>query len=340
MVKNEVASRILELGKQQKSIRDIALAVGLSKSTVSNILKDGITTRKASVEPPPFAPVDSPSPSTTSAVGEQLSPGNEITLVISEDKATHFLKDIQAHAPVDPPDATRLSAGEVKTQAKKEAFVNSFLSGISPATAPRGTGASKPRASRAKAPVSLSSPPASDDDPEKAVLLSTITLNVNSFEPLLRDLLKPSKDEFLNSLRRKSTQELRVVLKMLEHTRTVGNISNQMRHFLYVGATGVELATAQFLKLKSQGFANALRTQDEEIRMIMKEICMERVESLKRIQRPELRLAMIMATTLLAVDSQNRLATAPGFLPGLAPGSSPPPSAVVPPDVATRFADL
>ena len=334
MVNHGIASRIIELGKQQKAIREIATTVGVSKSTVSNVLRKAPAAAAQATQPsespqapvlPPIHPAEAP---------DAL---NEISLVISEDRASQFLEDIHSKAPQDPPDATTAATvPELKSAAKKEAFINSFLESVvppaPPAKAPRASKAA-PRAARSvkQAPSLLTPFREEEDAEEKATLISTITMNVNAFEPLLKDLLKPSKDEFLTSLRRKSAAELAVTLKILEHTRTVGNISNQMRHLLYMGAMGVEVASSRFLSLKSQGFAVALRTQDEEIRMILREICMERVESLKKIQRPELRLGMLMATTLLAVDSQNRMGAA---------AAPTPTRGVVAPEVEAKFGDL
>jgi hypothetical protein len=41
--------------------------------------------------------------------------------------------------------------------------------------------------------------------------------------------------------------------------------------------------------------------------MILKEIVMDKLDSLQKLQRPELRLAMLFSTTLLATDSANRI---------------------------------
>ena len=41
--------------------------------------------------------------------------------------------------------------------------------------------------------------------------------------------------------------------------------------------------------------------------MIMQELAMEQKDKFQKIQRPEVRLAMIMTTSLLAVNSQNSL---------------------------------
>jgi len=332
MVNHETASRILDLGKQQKSIREIATLVGLSKSTVSNVFKNA-TPREVAVE----------SASTQQAVATAAVAVGP-TLVISDDKAGAFLKEINAFNPAETSNTVSTpSIPELKAAAKKEAFVENFLAGIVPSSTERLVPQRAPK--HIKEPTRPRSKKAipntmtvfvgeEDATGERATLLSTITMNVNSFEPLLKDLLKPNKDEFLNGLRKKSTPELAVTLKMLEHTRSVGNISNQLRHFFYMGASGVELVATNFFKLKAQGYAMALRTQDEEIRMIMKEICMERVESLKKIQRPELRLAAVMATTLLAVDSQNRFAAT------AAPAAAAAAKAVVSPDVEAKFGDL
>ena len=145
-----------------------------------------------------------------------------------------------------------------------------------------------------------------DVDEEKAKVLSKINLNVMNFEPILRDVLRPSKEEFLKVLPKKGLGELRTILKMLEHTRSVNNTANQLKGMVLMGASGIEMVTSQF-GLKTAGYAAMVKSQEEEIQCILREIAMERVDDLKKFQRPEVRLALLMTTTLMAVDSRGRL---------------------------------
>jgi hypothetical protein len=146
------------------------------------------------------------------------------------------------------------------------------------------------------------------EDPQiKGQMIAQITMNVNNFEPLLTDFLKPSKDSFLTGIQKKSCSELEVLLKTMETTRSVANLTNQFMHFFYLGTNVVEIGTTHYLGMDTQGFSMALRQQHEEIQMIMKEMCMNKVESFKKVTTPEIRLAMIMTTTLIGVNAQNSM---------------------------------
>ena len=141
--------------------------------------------------------------------------------------------------------------------------------------------------------------------PDKGALIAKITVLVTNFGPLLKDHVK-NKDEFLASLNRKSVTDLTTTLGVLDAQKTIANGANALRHMFVAACSGVEMAAARFMKLKSEGFAHAVASHDEELRMIFLEIACERVESMKRVQRPELRLALLITQTLLAVDAKNR----------------------------------
>ena len=143
--------------------------------------------------------------------------------------------------------------------------------------------------------------------PSKADLIAQITLNVEAFEPLLGSIVQPNRESFLKSLYSKSEKDLSMLLAVINKTRTLANVTNQLRHTLYMAAQGTEALTSRMLSMKTDGFAQALRTQDEEIRMILREMVMERIDSFQKFQRPEMRLALLFSTTLLATDSANRM---------------------------------
>ena len=93
-------------------------------------------------------------------------------------------------------------------------------------------------------------------------------------------------------------------------TRTIANVTNQLRHTVSLAAQGCEALISTVLGMRTQGFAAAITTQDEEVRMILWEIALEQVDAFNKLQRPELRLAMLFSTTLLATeptDASNRL---------------------------------
>lgn len=207
------------------------------------------------------------------------------TMLINEAVANTFMTEIE-RLPSPP---------EVKVEAARASLVKKLASSIT---------ASKKRPPTIK---SIVAPPAPEVETGRAEIIAKITLNCNSFEPLLTDYLKPSKDAVLSGLPKRSFSDLETFLKTLEYARSVANLTNQMRHLCFMSAQAIEIGSRQ-LGMKTQGYADTIRAQDTEIRLILKEIAMERAASLQSIQRPELRLALILSTSLLATDSQNRLA--------------------------------
>lgn len=144
-----------------------------------------------------------------------------------------------------------------------------------------------------------------DADKEKADVLAKIYLNCNNFELVLRDIIRPNKEEYLKGMARKSLGELRGTLRLLEQTRSVNNSANQLKHFIFMGASGIEMAS-QAVGMKTQGYSNMIRAQEEEIQSILREIAMENAERLQKYQSPTVRLTLLMTTTLLAVDARGR----------------------------------
>lgn len=197
-------------------------------------------------------------------------------LVITETVATDFMKEINGAALPEP------------LPPKQNAFIDKLVKAV------------KPKAERALE---------KKDDPaqatQKAALIAKISLNVNSFEPLLRDFIQPDKTRYLDALPKRSLAELEIAFKTLEHARIVGNATNQLKHIVFIGASAVEVFT-QRMGLRSEGYAQALRAQETELKMILHEIAMERAETLEKYQRPEIRLALLLSTTLLSLDTANR----------------------------------
>ena len=248
---------------------------------------------------PTPVPEIAPTPDVPEAV-EQSGP----TMIINEAVANTFMAEIE-RLPSPP---------EVKVEAARANLVKKLASSIT--------------AARKRPPTIrsiTSAPPPEAEAVERAEVIAKITLNCNSFEPLLGDYLKPSKDAVLAGLPKRSLSDLETFLKTIEYARTVSNLTNQMRHLCYMSAQAIEMGSRR-MGLKTQGYAESIRAQDTEIRLILKEIAMERAASLQTIQRPELRLALILSTTLLATDSQNRLAEHT--------------KAKVDPEVANTFKDL
>jgi hypothetical protein len=72
-----------------------------------------------------------------------------------------------------------------------------------------------------------------------------------------------------------------------------------------MSTSALEMGT-QMIGMKAQGLTEALRLQDEEIKMVLKELAMQKADSFSNAQRPEVRLAFLVSTTLLSVDAMNR----------------------------------
>ena len=153
-------------------------------------------------------------------------------------------------------------------------------------------------------PLPLLPPP--PPPPDTAQVIAQIQMNVQNFAPLLKHITHEQPQAFLESLYRKSPDELTMLLKVIEKTRLIGNLSNQFKHMFWMTTGAVEMA-APMIGVKAQGLSHALRQQDEEIALILKEMALERADSLQNAQRPEVRLAFLVSTTLLSVDSLNRL---------------------------------
>lgn len=140
---------------------------------------------------------------------------------------------------------------------------------------------------------------------DSAQLITRIQMNVDNFLPLIKHIVK-NPDEFVQSLYTKSDDELKLLLKVVERARLTGNMANQFKHIFWMTTSAVETA-APMIGVKAQGLSQALRVQDEEIQLILKEMALERADSFEKAQRPEIRLAFLVSTTLLSVDAMNRL---------------------------------
>lgn len=232
---------------------------------------------------------------------------------IQEQHAEEFMAEVSA--PVEPEKKVELNGlldKMLPRPQEERGETTDIIDRILAAEPPKKKGRSK-KAAAAPAPQLFESilpmpvQEVVDIDEEKAKVLSKIQMNVSNFEVVLRDILRPSKEEFLKTLTKKGLPELRVILKTIEHTRAVNNTANQLKGMVLMGASGVEMITSQ-LGLKTQGYGHMIRAQEEEIQSILREIALERVDELKKYQRPEVRLTLLLTTTLMAVDSRNRMA--------------------------------
>jgi hypothetical protein len=300
---DEIRNKVLALSAT-KTVRQIAEEVGVSKSSVGLFLKDSKNQTVDGIE--------------------ILNAADKIEMIDDKD-ASAFLK----------------SLGEGQKEEKPTtALVESLLADI-----PIAEHIPRPFKTRGKAAAVVKEKVVKEkvvkekvvDDPEKkAELIGKITFNVNTFENLLGDVIRGDKNGFLAKLDKMSQGGLEIMLKTVETTRSVKNISNQLFHFFTMGASVVEIGTAQYLGMKTQGFTQVLlQTQEEELRLIMTEMAMEQKDKLQKIQRPEVRLAMIMTTTLMAVNTQNSLAAM-----SRKQGQPKPPSGSISEDKAKDYKDL
>lgn len=144
-----------------------------------------------------------------------------------------------------------------------------------------------------------------ETDSDKEELIADISVSVITFTPLLKSIHRGDSDDFLKSLGKKSVPELKALRTVIQNQVQVGNLTNQLRHLYYMASSGIE-AFAPMIGLRADGYTRLLMSQDDEIRMILQEIALANKDKFGFTQKPELRLAMISCTSLLAVDARNR----------------------------------
>ena len=265
----EQVSLIQALAAEGKSTRAIALQTGIGKSSVA---------RYAAMQQEPKL-----------VIGE---------MSIEPDAARSFLADLGTEAPpaslktdLVPP------TSKLKNNPRAAQLAESLLMDSRPRAPVR-----RPEPLPMPLPLPLPPPP----PPDTAQVIAQIQMNVQNFAPLLKHITHEQPQAFLESLYKKSPDELTMLLKVIEKTRLIGNLSNQFKHMFWMSTSAVEIGT-QLAGLKSQGLGDALRIQEQEINMILREMALERADSFANAQRPEIRLAFMVSTTLLSVDTMNRM---------------------------------
>ena len=88
------------------------------------------------------------------------------------------------------------------------------------------------------------------------------------------------------------------------------------------------MAGQKIFKLQTQGFSQAMTSQEDELRLIFLDIANER-GGMAKLQSPEARLAFMVCSTLMMCNARNSQAPAPAEAP-----------APVPADIETKFSDL
>jgi hypothetical protein len=284
----EQVALIKQLAQQGKSSRAISMETGVGKSSVA---------RYMAMETPTTAPI----------ISEGVV---ETPAMISDNAARSFLSDIGIEGPGK---ALRNDivpvTSPLKNNPKVLKLAQTLLRGQPSQADPSSTLA---RVLSSPPPPPPPPPPPQQPVPiDAAQMIARIQMNVENFAPLLTHILKPNADEFMKMLYFKSDDELRILLKVIERARLVGNMANQFKHMFWM-TTGALEAGAPFIGVKASGLTQALRIQDQEIHLILKEMALERADSFEGAQRPEVRLAFLVSTTLLSVDSLNRMRAATG----------------------------
>jgi hypothetical protein len=282
----EQVARIKALAAEGKSSRTIALETGVGKSSVARYMTLDTTEIVDSV----------PSISVVEVEPSEM---------ISDNAARSFLSDIGVDGPMKALRNEVVPANSpIKGNPKALRLAQTLLrpQQPDPVVEPRFVVAAAPVAPAPPPPAPIVVKPPLD----AAQMIARIQMNVENFAPLLTHIIKPDADEFMKVLYYKSEDELRILLKVIERARLVGNMANQFKHMFWM-TTGALEAGAPFIGVKANGLSQALRVQDQEIQLILKEMALERADSFEHAQRPEVRLAFLVSTTLLSVDSLNRL---------------------------------
>lgn len=325
----------------------ISKSLGIPASTVRGILKRSSVASPATTTEAPALEGASDASSVISTPQVE-----EMGEFITSDAANTFMTDIQAIAPAEAevvsPEVIKetkalnsrvqLAEGILKqgtnggrrNQLRMPTVIKTgnsdlddLLAGIKPSTKKSRATPSRPRSPAPEAPPTARFENVVEPTPElheptrepsvsKAELIVKIIHNVEAFASLLGNVIGDDPQKFIKTLYSKSEKDLQVQLAVITRTRTLANVTNQLKHMVGLFAQGTEVVTQRFLNLKTAGFTTTIMTQEEELKMILKEMAMERLESFDKFQRPELRLAMLFSTTLLSVDAANRMKAGSG----------------------------
>lgn len=271
-ITDETKAKVKDLIASGKSVREVGALLNISKSTVSTISKK-----------------------TVSAAAAEKIPTN--TIEHMDDSA--FAKVIQGVTETAP---------VAKDMRDKGDFLNKFMRELDDTSGSNG-----PKKARKKpvkelmdfAPMGPMVPVVQEED--KAVYITKIQMNIDNFADVLRDHIKPDRDTFMGRVCKMSTADLKQTLSLLETVRSSNNLANQLKYLLFGATNLIEAGTQRFLGMKTRGYAEMVRQQEAELQSCLREIAINNVESYKKVERPEMRLATVLVTTLLATDSRNRM---------------------------------
>ena len=134
-------------------------------------------------------------------------------------------------------------------------------------------------------------------DPVKFKLIAKI----NHLDP------PEDKETQIKKMSKMSELELQTILQQTEHARSINMIANQLKYMVYMGTSGIETFTQKIFKLKTNGYSDLIRAQDEQLTMILRDMALDSsFEKLTAYQTPSIRLGTFLVTSLLLLDSKNR----------------------------------
>ena len=291
MVAAEIIEKVIELNKANKSLREIGVELKIGKTTVASILKkqNSPTEPKITIsELPVPAIIESTGIVTTMDTKNFLNSLIETAPVVAQPGQDAFLASFMSDIMKDD-----------KTSKAKKMPKNKILFSEIPETKYSETKYSNSEVRQTVAKQEPVKPL------EKGELIAKITLTVNTFEDQLRDYIKPNKDEFLNSLSKKTQNELSALISTMDYSRSINNTTAVMKSLTLTGAALLEMGTKRFLKMRTDGFTDMLRASDLE--NLLKEIAMENQNGIiSKYQSPTVRLTTLIITSLFAVDARNR----------------------------------
>lgn len=297
MLDKEIYANVLKLKEQGQSLREIGNALGIGKTTVASIIK------RSSNQPAPVVDVQ---PETVVNLPKEETDSPKIiiteTSINDMSETDSFLKSLNT---------VQGSAAEPSSSAKDK-FLKSFMADVKldgPVIPKKATRGKKTTFALPSVPTmfqSSESAVAAPPKEEKGELIAKITLNINTFPEVLKDYIKPNKDAFLDSLHKKSQNELSALMSTMDYTRTIDNTAKMMKSLTVTGAAIVEMGTKRFLKMRTDGFS-AVIASIPELESLLKEIAMENKGGIiSKYQSPTIRLTTLVVTTLIAVDARNR----------------------------------
>jgi len=139
---------------------------------------------------------------------------------------------------------------------------------------------------------------------DRQPIIQKILMNADSF-PAHFSFIN-DRTAFMTSLSEKTASQLDDLLTTMERTRAANNLAAQMKQVFLVGSRAVETLGAR-IRLKTEGLADALLKQQQELDYIFKELALNYSDTFTKASSPEIRLATLFGMTLLQVDSHNRI---------------------------------